>query len=526
MKKTLLILVIVAMLISCFAIAVPAGAEEETYDFYDAVELLDKAIADAEAALADETKVYLAEARISFDECLAAAKVVYAGINKDDCDIQAIVDTAMILKAATADLANNLGGKIYNQDDFVRYAKFEGEFVLEADITISAPIANFKCDLDGNGHTITLNKCALATEFEGSVKNLTVAGTTNGAQSLFGKAVGEVSVVGLKVTANAFEAALLFDAAAEGAKIKVTNVVASSEAPAISAVEATLANAYLQNVEYYALDAKKSSEAEVATGKAAYYVNAAFDEVVLVQVIGADKYPVIGAAAFDGANVVVQNNDGKLVNKKNFELNDGIDMPTLDQGIPDTRVTEGLENAIARAEALKAEDYEDASWALLTLVLTEAKSVLENEDATQRMIDLASSSVTIQIASLKAKPVETPAPVVDFAKLDEAIAAAKAITDKDTYTDTSWAKLKVALAMAEVAKSATAQSAVDSAVDALNTAIKGLAKAPATEAPTEAPATEPVPEEEGCGSVIGGAAVVVAAVAAIGMGVSFKKRED
>ena len=80
--------------------------------------------------------------------------------------------------------------------------------------------------------------------------------------------------------------------------------------------------------------------------------------------------------------------------------------------------------------------------------------------------------------------------------------------------------------MAEVAKSATAQSAVDSAADALNTAIKGLAKAPATEAPTEAPATEPVPEEEGCGSVIGGAAVVVAAVAALGMGVSFKKRED
>ena len=79
------------------------------------------------------------------------------------------------------------------------------------------------------------------------------------------------------------------------------------------------------------------------------------------------------------------------------------------------------------------------------------------------------------------------------------------------------------------------QNTIDSAVSALKKAQKELVEkttssqlegvetgAPETEAPaTEAPATE-----GGCGSVIGGAAVVLTAVVALGMGVSLKKKED
>ena len=72
------------------------------------------------------------------------------------------------------------------------------------------------------------------------------------------------------------------------------------------------------------------------------------------------------------------------------------------------------------------------------------------------------------------------------------------------------------------------QAAVDAATAALNAAVAALVEAPAPEAPviskpeTNAPATE----EEGCGGIIGGAAVVLTAVVALGAGVSFKKKED
>ncbi len=173
-----------------------------------------------------------------------------------------------------------------------------------------------------------------------------------------------------------------------------------------------------------------------------------------------------------------------------------------------------LNKVIAKAEALKAEDYTAASWAAMQAVLAQAKATV---GGTQALIDNAKTALEVVIAGLVKETVEAPV-AVDYSKLTASIAKAEGLKAGE-YSEGTWATLQAMLAVANAAKASDSQSAVDQAQVALDRAIAGLVAAPVVE--------EPAPvEEDGCGSAIGGAAVALVAVLALGAGVTFKKKED
>ena len=117
----------------------------------------------------------------------------------------------------------------------------------------------------------------------------------------------------------------------------------------------------------------------------------------------------------------------------------------------------------------------------------------------------------------------------DLEALNAAINAAIKLK-RSEYTPESWNALQAILTAAKTAKNADNQSAIDVATEALNKAIAGLVKV-ADEAVT--PTVKPVApesdeaeaEEKGCGSVIGGVAVMLTSIIALA-GVTFMKKED
>lgn len=220
-----------------------------------------------------------------------------------------------------------------------------------------------------------------------------------------------------------------------------------------------------------------------------------------------------------------------------------------------------LGDEIGRAEKLKSSDYDRDAWKPLADALSAAKSVYDGGMLTVSgsNVDILTQSEVNEVyyALLDARV----ALVADFTALDEAIAKAEAL-DSSNYTKASWSTVKKAVEDAkEVKTTVEAQAEVDEALKYLLNAMSALVKVdkPATpdkpenpetpntpeapedpetpetpdetdppaqtQKPTEAPkATEPA-KEGGCGGVIGGAAVVLAAVIALGTGVSLKKKD-
>ncbi|MCD8208400.1 MAG: FIVAR domain-containing protein, partial [Bacteroidales bacterium] len=131
-----------------------------------------------------------------------------------------------------------------------------------------------------------------------------------------------------------------------------------------------------------------------------------------------------------------------------------------------------LEEAIADAETLDADDYTAASWAVLKEALEAAEAVSADVNATQAAVDEACGALNTAMDELV--PAGTPA---DKTALEEAIAAAEAL-DADDYTTDSWAALQTALAYAETVfndPDAT-QDEVDDARLGLKTAMDNLVK--------------------------------------------------
>ena len=183
-----------------------------------------------------------------------------------------------------------------------------------------------------------------------------------------------------------------------------------------------------------------------------------------------------------------------------------------------------LEAAIAEIKALVKADYTSATWEALETALAAAKAALKAD--AQADVDAAAAA----LAAAKAALVEMP----DTTVLAGAIAEIRDLYAAD-YTAESWAALADALAAAKAALKAEAQADVDAAVAALAAAKAALEEKPApvvpddddepeepTEKPTEKP-TEPV-DDDGCGGVIGAAAVVITAV--LGLGVTVLKKKD
>ncbi len=184
-------------------------------------------------------------------------------------------------------------------------------------------------------------------------------------------------------------------------------------------------------------------------------------------------------------------------------------LPTVEDVTVDVS---GLTASIQAAEALKAEEYTAESWATVQAVLASAKATLTS--SSQALVDNAKAALDAMVGGLVKKTVEAPV-VIDYTKLNAAISSAEALVEAN-YTADTWATMQAMLVVAKSATTSSSQAAVDQAETALTRAVAGLVTAPA-EAPVE---------EEGCGSVLSGAAVALVAVLALGAGVSFKKKED
>ena len=501
----------------------------------------------------DSDVVYTATSWASFIEALNAAKALQATDLKNADPV--------VVNEVIEDLNNAMGalipgGEIYTAADFAKLNGQEGVFVLMADITVTDGIDSFEGILNGNGHTITLDGCALFGEANGAfVANLTVNGSADA--SVFGKAVGEVLVKAVIVDVDGeFGEAVLFSGADDNTDITVEAVAvfadkakavivdadcavtakavfAEVDAPALVGGDAEIEGSYLVGVEAYA----EEKIADLSTGEAAFVMNYVvknfvtnnaeilvdgFDALVFTQIIGTDAYPVIAPIAVDRTNEVIM--VGNTYKNAAVKISDDSIVPVLpEEDEPIVLNFAALDAAIASANMLKAEDYTAATWVYVEAYLAIAKASFNSK--TQAEVDQAAADLTAAIGALVKAPAAPSEVVIDYSKLDAAIAKAEALKESDYSSDT-WAGLVASLGIAKSAKISGGQITVDGAAKALEESIAAL-KAPAAEqTPTDKP-TEPAPvEKEGCGSVIGGAAVVLTAVLALGAGVSFKKKED
>ena len=558
----------------------------------EATSKINSALSKAEGILEHES-AYLPKTWSAFKAAYEALKAAVAGIE----DFEAIDSTELVALAEALDSAIKglvAGGEIYTAEDFANINGLNGTYVLMDDITISTSLESLQATIVGNGHTITLNGCAIAdVSYGASVSNVVIKGNAGGAKSVFGKAIKNVSVSNLTVEVEDVTDAALFHAADKNATINVKYVisyteagvgailgnvncavtvdgaVANATAPALVGIVAkgsTVKGSYLNGVEYYNEKGEKITSAEVlASGKVAYEMNVYLEKLVaaegittkaptFVQVIGTDAAPAIGAEKYDNSNVVVAVYDSNnvIVGYKNPTLTPDLELeekPEMPEVTPAAPVYDALNAAIERANALDEALYTAESWAALKEALENANAALEY--TVQADIDEATNALNLAVAELVIKPAEKEE--VDYAGLEEVIAQAEALNEKD-YTDGSWAALQAALAKAELAREYEDQADVDSAKTALARAIAALVKAPVEseeQAPednkpetnkpeTDAPGTDDAGNADetdgegdsadvnvnvGCGGLIGGAAVVFTALVALA-GVSLKKKED
>lgn len=525
---------------------------------------LEKTVADAESFIAQTEDLYFDEYWNALQTALNNATAILANPDIYDMDSDYINSFAVAIKNAVNALKEDsraLGGYIYTDEDFANLDGKRGTFYLMADITVSKALESFSGIIYGNDYTITLDGCGLFKALKAGTDSVartddtvagiydaTITGNAGDAKSVFGKAEGKVSAEDITINVDKVSVAALFDSAAEDTAIvarnvitrtdakyaligevvcdvEVENVLAMCQAEALVAntVSGVIANAYLSGVEYYTggvAPIRKTDAETFASGEVAYNINSAFDAIILVQTFGEDALPVEGKPLADGSNVVV-NVNGEYSN--NGTKIDTSDIPERTPVGPARLNLEELTSAIAIAEGLLKDLYTEESWNALQTVLASAKKALESDD--QAVIDGAYNALTLARVSLDKKVAKFESTPVDYKTLEETIAAAKALKEAD-YTDDSWATVKVMLAIAEAAKNAETQADVNSARSALNLAMINLKKV-AVKAPVADTKVDTSAEaEDGCGSVIGGAAVAFAAVVAFGAGISFKKKED
>lgn len=134
---------------------------------------------------------------------------------------------------------------------------------------------------------------------------------------------------------------------------------------------------------------------------AMYSINAEEAGVVRISWVAPGEYSLAAAAA------LIQVNFTGTAGKEDISLSgsasgaDGEAVPI--DGAAQAVDTSKLEEAIAKAEALKGSDYTDESWAALEQALVDAKAVLANPLSTQEEVDAATLRLTGAIEALAAK---------------------------------------------------------------------------------------------------------------------------
>ena len=245
---------------------------------------------------------------------------------------------------------------------------------------------------------------------------------------------------------------------------------------------------------------------------------------------------------------VLFDEDYKFEIGKGVKLVDGTDVSIIANGVE-------VEQALIAAEALKAEDYTSDSFANVQAILASAKAMLTSKS--QDAVDATTKALEDMMAALVKKAGATVV-ALDYTRLNAAIAAAEALK-ADEYTAASWAAVKAALDIAKAATTSTSQAVINSAAQALEINMIGLVKPVVTppvtpEQPEDTTPDDTTPEDTtpedttpedttpkptekpsetqkpagngGCGSVIAGAAVVMAIVLTLGTGIVIKKKED
>ncbi|MED3739008.1 discoidin domain-containing protein [Virgibacillus pantothenticus] len=131
-----------------------------------------------------------------------------------------------------------------------------------------------------------------------------------------------------------------------------------------------------------------------------------------------------------------------------------------------------LEKVVVEAEAKKEANYTEDSWKSFSLMLEEAKNILEDKGATQGEVDKAVKNLKEAIKGLKEKQ---DAVEVDKSDLKEVVNKASK-KDESNYTEESWKVLVGALEQAHkiLNNEEATQNEVDAAVKSLMNAIKGL----------------------------------------------------
>lgn len=142
-----------------------------------------------------------------------------------------------------------------------------------------------------------------------------------------------------------------------------------------------------------------------------------------------------------------------------------------------------LENLITEAEKLQASDYTEESWNLLQTALTEAKTVLNKNEATQEEVNNAVNRLRQAIGDLEEKVEET---IVQKDKLYEALTKYAGYESSD-YTPESWKVFKSAYDQAcEVYLDINVtQETVDRTLEKLLNAVSGLEKVILPSDPTD-----------------------------------------
>ena len=192
--------------------------------------------------------------------------------------------------------------------------------------------------------------------------------------------------------------------------------------------------------------------------------------------VDADKYTEESVAAMNEtlaeAETVQANPDATQaeVDAAAKKLNDAVQALVPKEETQEVDKT-ALQAAIDRANALKSEDYTDASFAAVTLALATATLVNLNPLASQDRVDEVTAALNDAIDALVEKPAET----VDKTALQQAISDAEKV-DTTKYTEDSVAAMNSALDSAKGVNNDpdATQEAVDNAATALNNAIQAL----------------------------------------------------
>ncbi|WP_440898158.1 hypothetical protein ACS127_15475 [Amphibacillus sp. Q70] len=162
-------------------------------------------------------------------------------------------------------------------------------------------------------------------------------------------------------------------------------------------------------------------------------------------------------------------------------LQAAIDQLEKHPSVPEVDRTD-LEELVAEAENIKAEDYTKASYEKLVEALEKAKAILEDEEATQAEVDAAYASLQAAIDQLEKNP---SVPKADKTDLEELVAEAEKLK-ADDYTKASYEKLIEALekAKAVLEDEEVTQAEIDDAIADLKLAIADL-KVVQSEEPTD-----------------------------------------